>query len=58
MESRQLEKCIHYILKCQNISEANYDAVKAKIRAEYEEFVTEFFRYISKNKDIVKTQYK
>ena len=26
MESKQLEKCINYILKNQNVPEANYDA--------------------------------
>lgn len=57
MESKQLEKCINYILKNQNVPEANYDAMKETIRAEYEKFVEEFFKLITDNKELLKTLY-
>lgn len=58
MESRQLEKCINYILKNQNVSKADYVDAKERVRDEYEKFIIDFFQYISKNRDIVKSQYK
>lgn len=57
MNSRQMEKCIRYILKLRYAMVDNPKEMEVAVRAEYQAFLEDFWQLLYKNKSMVKEQF-
>lgn len=57
MKSRQMEKCVRYILKQRYADTTDGKKVKAAIEVEYEKFLNDFWDLLYKNRSMVKEQF-